>query len=422
MLSSGKGASAGDQTDGLIRNLSLYLHYEFFFCSFFWLPVFFLYFNSKMPLASVLRLEAVYYAAVVLIEVPSGWFSDTFGRRLTLIVSTVALTLGYLLFFFGDNFATFAFAQVFLGVGFGFNSGTNVSFHFDSLKALNREAEFGARESRANQIRFYSRAVTVLIGGVAGTWHLGLAYLLSALTTIGALIAAWHFTEPPREADEGDKRTGFLPQLAQCSRYLGRDDLRWVFVYVVTATVLGHVPYEFYQSYVQLLGSDLFGGIPTTLGTGIVAALTAIFGSVAAGLSPRVARSLGIYRTLLMTTTMHLVIIGAMALVLNPLILALIMMRNVPDLLADAPISGHIAPRVKRRHRATYLSLQSLAGRLAFSCGLISLSWLGSDTTVADWPGLRRMLVASLLAGFLALAYLFRSRAPAGVTVGSMPG
>ena len=45
------------------------------------LPVFFLYFSSHLSLSEVLRLEALYCLAVVVLEAPSGYFSDRVGRR-----------------------------------------------------------------------------------------------------------------------------------------------------------------------------------------------------------------------------------------------------------------------------------------------------------------------------------------------------
>ena len=41
-----------------------------------------------------------------------------------------------------------AIAQVLLAAGFAFNSGTDTSFHFDSLVAVGREDEFADREER----------------------------------------------------------------------------------------------------------------------------------------------------------------------------------------------------------------------------------------------------------------------------------
>ena len=80
-----------DPTDaqrGIERNVRLYPLYQAFFNAYFWLPVFFLYFSKHFSLAQVLQLEAIYYLAVVSLEVPSGYFSDVIGRRPTLLTSS----------------------------------------------------------------------------------------------------------------------------------------------------------------------------------------------------------------------------------------------------------------------------------------------------------------------------------------------
>lgn len=56
------------QTAALERNLRHYFGYRIAFEAYFWLPVFFLYFSHHLPLQQVLRLEAIYYAGVVLLE------------------------------------------------------------------------------------------------------------------------------------------------------------------------------------------------------------------------------------------------------------------------------------------------------------------------------------------------------------------
>ena len=60
------------------RTIRLYPWYALTFNAYFWTPVFVLYFLRHMPLAEVLRLEAIYYLGVVLLEVrpwsPTGAF------------------------------------------------------------------------------------------------------------------------------------------------------------------------------------------------------------------------------------------------------------------------------------------------------------------------------------------------------------
>jgi len=47
------------------------------------LTIFFLFFKAHLEIKIVLLLEAIYYISVVLLEVPSGYFSDRIGRKIT---------------------------------------------------------------------------------------------------------------------------------------------------------------------------------------------------------------------------------------------------------------------------------------------------------------------------------------------------
>jgi len=116
-----------------------------------WITVFFLYMSRSLPLEQVIELSAVYYLSVFLLEVPSGYFSDRIGRRLTLLIAAAALMVSYCCFIVGAGFWWFAAGQFLLAVGMAMQSGTDTAFHYDSLKALGRESEYAGREARAEQ-------------------------------------------------------------------------------------------------------------------------------------------------------------------------------------------------------------------------------------------------------------------------------
>ena len=86
------------------RNVALYPLYVAFFGTMAWIPIFFLFFSQHLSLEQVLQLEAIYYVSVVLLEVPSGYFSDVVGRRATLLVSTIAMSFAYGCFLIADTF------------------------------------------------------------------------------------------------------------------------------------------------------------------------------------------------------------------------------------------------------------------------------------------------------------------------------
>jgi len=395
------------------RNVRLYPLYQVFFHAYFWLPVFFLYFSERLSLAQVLRLEAIYYITVVLLEVPSGYFSDVMGRRRTMIIATGALVVSYALFFFGQGFAMLAAAQVCLATGLAFNSGTDTALHFDSLSEVGRAADYGQREASVQRLALLGGAAAALLGGIAAAWQLRIAYGLSMLSALGAFVIVLLLVEPPRREAPGEMsaaQRGFFRQLAASVGHLRDRTLGWLMCFAVLMTVINHVPYEFYQPYLELLldqrGVELPGnGAP--LVTGVITAITTMIAAWAAGRSIRLRNRIGLAPTLLLMTTIQVVIMTAMGVVVHEVVLILVLFRSVPSATMQPPMRAAITPRLPQSLRATYLSMQSLAGRLAFAGTLWLLSTGIEPGIEPGWPALSWMSRTCALggfAGFLVLA------------------
>lgn len=386
-------------TDALQRSARLYPFYALCSSANFWQPVFFLYFIQYLSLAEVLRLEAVYYMAVVVLEVPSGYFSDVVGRRLTLIISAASVVVASSLFLIGDSFFIFAFAQIALAAGMAFRSGTDTSFHYDVLSILQRESEYDHRESVVARNAFVGSALAALIGGLVASYALHLAYVLSLGVAGLAFVMTLFFAEPPQER-MSSVRVGFLSQIDHCLRYLHHPMLAWLMVFVIFMTVINHIPYEFYQPYIGLLNFQHM--IATPIATGFHTAITLLIASWVAAYSIRLRDVIGLAGTLLTAAGLQTVTIGLMAFYLHPAVALVLLLRSSPRALMAAPLNAAIVPRLESAHRATYLSIQSLLGRLAFSGALMVLSvYAGQETS---WAALSHTLI--LCGGFASVGFV----------------
>ncbi|MHC4963947.1 MAG: MFS transporter [Planctomycetota bacterium] len=411
------------QLRALQRNVSLYPLYQILINCSFWLPVFFLYFSAHVPLARVLQLEAIYFAAVVLLEVPSGYLSDTVGRRMTLLISASALAVSYFLFFGGPGlagqpFVVFVGGQIFLGAGISFRSGTDTALHFDTLSALGRPGEYAAREATAHRWALVGRAVAALVGGLAATWQLRFAYGLSLVGAVALLVVVWMLVEPPARVETGDvsaPRRGFLRQIGACLGQLRNKSLAWLLAFAVLMLVIIHVPHELYQPYVDLLLKKREVALPgegTPLVTGALTAVMFLAASWAAARSIRIRDRIGLAPTLLLATVLQVVIMVAMGLLLHEAVLVLILVRSVPAAMCLPPLRGAITPQLPRSLRATYLSMQSLLGRLAFSGTLLLLASGVRPGAAPDWPALSSMSLAGAMAGAAGLVVLAATARP----------
>lgn len=387
------------------RNLRLYPLYLAARNLLFWLPVFFLYFSSVLPVDQVLLLEAAYYAGVVLFEVPSGYFSDRVGRRPTLLIAAGATAAASVVFTTTASFGSFLVAQLLLAVGMAFNSGTDSSLLYDTLLARGRAAEFARREGEAHSWAFLALGGAALGGGLLAGFELRAAYAASALAALATLAVAWGFREPPVAGARAERP---LRQLGAVGARLRQPVLAWIFAFAVAMTVFNHVPYEFFQPYLAFLFTSPGAEYAVTpLVSGILVAgmmgISAWVSRRAAGARER----FGSAGTLLAAMLLQGAVIGGMALVVHPAILALILLRSVPMALSRPVQDAEVHPRVPSGLRATYLSVQSLAGRLAFAGALAISAWATRDLGQLTPASMARVLggfAAVLVVTFLALA------------------
>lgn len=386
---------------------------------YFWTPVFFLFFSERFTVSEVLALESIYYACVVLLEVPSGYFSDRVGRRWTLLISTLATSAAFVLFLgAGESFAIFVMAQLAKAIGYAFLSGTDTSMHYDTLAGLGRESDFAHREARFTRNGFAGAAAAAVCAGLVGSIDLRIPYFLSLLTALATLVIALRFLEPPRFA--GGLAEPFLGQVGLCLSLLRRPFLLWLFVYFLLKITTEHIPYTFAQPYLMaVLGENVGELRRTPIASGFLLGVIAWVGAFAASRSVWLKDRFGLGATLLAAGCLQWFLIAAMAVALSPWVVPLLFLRSVQAAIANPLINAAVAPQVPQGQRATYLSLHSLGGRLGYSVVLLGLSRIAAGGDPNNPEVLATVLLAStLLAGVGLLALAWTSSA---VTRGPTP-
>ncbi len=99
-----------------------------------------------------------------------------------------------------------------------------------------------------------------------------------------------------------------------------------------------------------------------------------------------------------------------MALAVHPLVALLAVGRNAGLVVTEVLVHAEVAPRVPQGQRATYLSLQGLAGRLAFSGLLLVLSTFAGAAGATDPTAVRSSLAGCFVVGALSVCALLATR------------
>ena len=383
------------------NNISRYSWFQFSSSLFGWLPVFFLFFNQFVSLPEVIQLGAFYYFCVCVCEVPSGYFSDRTGRRITLLIASCAFILSNVAFILAHEFELLLIGQFFLALGMAMLSGTDTAFLCDSLLSTGREQEYAAHEAKGQAFSMSALALSSLIGGILGMYDLRWPYFFSLIGAGWMLWLTWHFVEPDIHRTDTPSGGSFKQTIVKCIGHLKDRVLIWLFCAMVLMYSLEHVVYEFYQPYIKLLEIDWLSNDSSTLISGLVIATSMFGGTIGAAYSVKLSQWLGVKYLLLVAFAIQIGIIGSISIFLSGIALVMVVLRNFPMAMIYAPVNSAIAPRIGSELRASYLSLQSLSARLVFSGLLLVLSAMVSDDIAIGWSNLSLVLRSALAFGIV---------------------
>lgn len=154
------------------------------------------YHDNHLSMSEIFILKSVYSIAMVVFELPSGYLSDVWGCRKSLIFGSLMGTLGIVIYSISSDFASFAVAEVILGIGFSFVSGADSALLYDSLKAENREKEYIKFEGRITSVGNFAEALAGVAGGLLATISLRTPYYFQIFIAAIAIPAAFFLKEP----------------------------------------------------------------------------------------------------------------------------------------------------------------------------------------------------------------------------------
>ena len=383
------------------RTIALIPWYQLLNSLLFWQAVWFLYFQSELSGAQAIILYTVYDISVTVLEVPSGYFSDRIGRRFTLLLAALCSLLGCIALAIGGSFALFALGQILLGAGSAFKSGTDTSLLYESLKASDREHEVERQEVRAWRFSLTGFALSAILGGGLSLWDPVLPFFATALAFAVAALLVWLMAEPPR------KESGTLHvQLTALRAAFLNPVLAWLFALSVVMYGFSHLPFVFGQPFIlaALEGWGIAEGAPVI--SGAVTSAMMLVSVVATLMAVPVRRALGLAGLLLFAFGLQIALVAALAFSTSVLVIGVLLLRMVPDSLAAPFIRARIQPLLESGTRATYLSLQSLGGKVFFAVTLLLAATSAQQAGLLPAEDLQRILSVYTVGGVMCLAVL----------------
>lgn len=152
--------------------------------------------NNGLSLFQVMFVQAVFSFTMAVFEIPSGYFSDMIGRKITMIIGLFFSMTGMFLFTIAPNFIGFIIAELALGIGASFVSGTDTSLLYDTLISLKDEKRHHKIEGFYMSIGNYSESAASILGGFIAAYSMRLNFQIKGILLIGAIFMALFLVEP----------------------------------------------------------------------------------------------------------------------------------------------------------------------------------------------------------------------------------
>lgn len=219
------------------------------------MPVLVLFFQENgLSQTEIFELQSFFAVAILLLEVPSGYFADRFGHKRSLLLGSVFAVIGFALYGFAYGFWPMLVAEIVLGIGASFISGADSALAYNTLLAVKQEGSYRKYESRGMALSSISEGLASLAGGViAAAISIRATVLLQVIIYALMIPAVLGMYEPKRHI--ATKTRHILRDLGRITKYAlhGHAEIKWLIFYTAVVGTLTHTMVWLIQPYYQQL-------------------------------------------------------------------------------------------------------------------------------------------------------------------------
>ena len=311
---------------------------------------------------TVAMLDSGALLAGLLYEIPTGAFADLVGKKKTLTLAFLFLTIGNFLMGVSSSLWMLAGSLwFFICLAYAFYSGTMEALLYDSLKSLKREDQFDRKMGSLGAVRLWAMALSAIIGGVAFNYYPGLPYLLSGVVSLLGFVACFLLVEPKVDTEKYSLKTFFIQNTKGIRVLFGDEYIKRLSWYLV---VTGGMMVFIYNLLDDLLAVE-YGFTPTTISW--LFSVACLVAGVATYFIPRWKIKMSLRKLLILP-----IVIIALCLAVSPIVgmwlsALLLMIRVIGESVYQNYTSVVINENTDSAVRATILSSLSLLRNIPYA-------------------------------------------------------
>lgn len=237
------------------RNIRLINLYTICSYTLFFLPVIVPYYKEiGLTFQDFLLGEAVFAAVLFAAEIPSGWISDIWRRKTTLVCGLLFGSAGYFWLMFADTLFDAIISQGIIGIAVALNSGTVTAMLYDTLLMEGQESEYRRLEGKRHAIGLYAVAGSSVIGAFAYTIDPKLPLQMDLIVLAIGMVTIAMASEPVRAMKAPEKN--FIRDMLSTMHYALRGHKEVAGIILVSMVIFSTSKLMLWtqQPYFELVG------------------------------------------------------------------------------------------------------------------------------------------------------------------------
>lgn len=365
---------------------------------FFSVPIMVLFWQDNgLSLTEVMILQSIFAILTVILEIPTGYFADVYGRKKALIIAAITGAIAISTYSVGYNFFQFLIAEIFFALSVSFTSGTVSALVYDTLQEIGEEKNY---KKVWGNVLFY-RMIALAVSNIFGAFiaKIDLRHTLYASIPFFTLMIplAFLLQEPQRHKLIFEK--GYLKELLKIIKValIQNKKLRWIIIYSGIIYAFNQSALWLYQPYFKLSGLDIAY-------FGIVFASFQVVAAFSSKYAHKLEEKLGQKYSLAM---LIFLVAGSYFLMSNFVFLfsfSFCFIQQFVRGFKNAVVTDYINQLSESSMRATILSAESFVGRLIYAVIIPLFGWIADVYTLGQ--ALTVMGATTLISGIIILIFL----------------
>jgi MFS family permease len=358
--------------------------------------------SRGLDLFQVTLVNLSFMIGIFIFEIPTGAYADHFGRKKSVILSSIFLILALLIYFESTNIAMFIIAEIVAALAFTFASGALDAWMVDSLESKNYTGKVDFIFSHAAIIGKTAALLAGLIGAYIGSVNLALPFGVGAVVAFLALLVSIFYIKENIQPQKSLDLSGALFQMTQVTKNsIAYGVKHKVVLWLIISSILTTFAFQPLNMFWSPRMNELAGNKIWLMGWVWAAiSLSMMLGSL---LIKQLLKREKSYTWILILTSLILaipILLVSTSSVFGVVVMGFLMYELGRGMLTPTH-KAYLNRHIPGEQRATVLSFDSMMARVGAALGLVILGWTAKNYSIqVSW------LISGLLLFLLIPIYL----------------